>query len=242
MKSILYTVCSYLPEDKKIIDNLAPAINGMRKWAAYKGIDFKVIDKIPIEIEELFKHMCATNSKVNRMPKRKLHMRKAWSAKLEAFHDFYKNDYDQMLFLDCDMLPKSTSINACEFNYDNYFYVNLKCEFHNSKDHPFNVARKMLQQEGIEKTVIGRVNAQFFYLTKNYEHNISDVFSYKNLFDACMLSRHCIREEIFMTYILSKHDIMQKIKRPIISFKLKDINRPDKVNYVYENDWEKIIN
>ena len=66
MKSIFYTVCSYLPEDKQIINNLIPNVNGMRKWAKYKGIDFKVFDEIPIQVEELFQQVQKKWKKNNR--------------------------------------------------------------------------------------------------------------------------------------------------------------------------------
>ena len=235
MKAILYTICSYLPEDEQLLNNLHPNVVGMEKWAKYKGIDFKVYDKIPARVEEIFNE---TKTKWSRTwnNKRKNHMRKAWCTKFEAYHHFYKNNYDQMLFLDCDMRPKSNKINRLAFNYTNFFSCNIKSKSVDSECHPMVVAESMLKRE-----LDCRAGAQTMYLTKDFEHNLSNVFSYENVLAACLKDYRCIREEVFMTYILHKLDIMKKVERMPFRLNCQDIRRPEKINFIYNNEWEKII-
>tara|TARA_R110002051_G_scaffold245547_1_gene305264 strand:+ start:508 stop:1218 length:711 start_codon:yes stop_codon:yes gene_type:complete len=235
MKSIFYTVCSYLPEDKQIINNLIPNVNGMRKWAKYKGIDFKVFDEIPIQVEELFQQVQKKWKKVwgNN---RKNHMRKAWLTKFEAFHHFYKNDYDQMLFLDCDMRPRNPKMNKLTFDYTNFFSCNEKARHKDINAQPVVVAERLLGRE-----IDVRAGAQTMYVTKDFKHNISDVFSYENVLNACIQDYRCIREETFMTYMLHKLDIMKEVKGMPVRLNCMEIHRPDKIHFVYKDEWEQII-
>ena len=56
-----------------------------------------------------------------------------------------------------------------------------------------------------------------------------------------MQDYRCIREETFMTYILHKLDIMKEVKRMPVRLNCIEIHRPDKIRFVYKNEWEQII-
>lgn len=256
MKTIVYTVCTYPNTLQQVTKNLLPNIRGMEKWAKSINADFKCIDYVPQEVEDIFEELVKLHVKYQQWEKEdyeRLHSRKAWSTKLEVFQDFYRSNYEKMLFLDCDMMPEQVQLKKRRkafqsFNlnsFDNFFYCNLKKNPANN--HPLDVARKMLRLEGYTKEQSyecqERVNAQVFCLTKNYKHNIGKLWSYDELLKACLINRNCIREECFMTYTLHKSKIMEEIKHNILQpkLKLKDIARGDKINYVYENDWEKIL-
>ena len=79
------------------------------------------------------------------------------------------------------------------------------------------------------------------FVTKAFRHNISDSFSYQNVLDACFLDWRCIREESFMTYILNKLDIIDEVQKMPFRLNCREILRPEKVHFVYENSWENII-
>lgn len=255
--AIFYTVCSYPSESKRILDNVLPIVEGMSKWAKYKGVDFKCFNEIPTEVEDLFQQV---KSKWNRVwgNNIKNHARKSWLTKFEAFHHFYKSDYDQMLFLDCDMHPKNKKINKLSFDYTNLFSCGIKPsnvkvrervfppessrygqpnkKIVSSSCEPITVTEKLLNRK-----VDRRATAQTMYVTKDFEHNISDIFSYQNVLDACFLDYRCIREETFMTYILNKLNIINKVQKMPFRINCREIHRPDKVNFVYNTSWEDII-
>ncbi len=86
-----------------------------------------------------------------------------------------------------------------------------------------------------------RAGAQTMYVTKDFKHNISDVFSYENVLNACIQDYRCIREETFMTYMLHKLDIMKEVKGMPVRLNCMEIHRPDKIHFVYKDEWEQII-
>jgi hypothetical protein len=250
-KAIFYTVCSYPEESKQVLDNVLPIVKGMAKWAEYKGVDFKCFTEIPDEVEDLFQQV---QNKWN-LPwdnKIKKHARKSWLTKFEAFHHFYKSDYDQMLFLDCDMHPRNPKINKLSFDYTNLFSCGIKpsnvkvrekirpgrpVEYITSAScQPITITEKLLNRK-----ISKRATAQTMYVTKDFRHNISDTFSYQNVLDACFLDWRCIREETFMTYILNKLDIIDEVQKMPFRLNCREILRPEKVHFVYENSWENII-
>ena len=231
MKTIVYTVCTYPNTLQQVAKNLLPNIQGMEKWAKSINADFKCIDYVPQEVEDIFKEAGKKHPKIkqwetgNTEDVQRLHSRKAWSTKLEVFQDFYRSNYEKMLFLDCDMMPMIDAEDTVLINrrkafqsfnlnsFDNFFYCNLKNNPANN--HPLHVARKMLLLEGYTNEQINecqdRVNAQVFCLTKNFKHNIGKLWSYDELLKACLINRNCIREECFMTYTLHKSKIMEEI-------------------------------
>ena len=246
-KTILYTVCSYLPEDKKIVDNLMPNINGMKKWANYIGMDFEIIDQIPNEVEDVFvKAKQIWNHKKLFHRPRDMHMRKAWITKIESFHRFYKSDYEQVMFLDCDMMPRADKghlINLFDFkSLSNYFYCNLKKSSKKPNHQAVWSGNKEFARNNIDKKIKERVNAQVFFLTKDFEFNVSDMWSYENLLELALKDYRFLREEVFMSYMLTKTDIIDHVKTLPWRLYIQDIYRNNKQDYIYQNNWENVIN
>jgi len=206
--NIIYTLCSYLPEDANLVKKMAPNIKGMGIWAKTKNADFKVVTKIPTEIENIFKNIPNQEKLIKRKPKW-IHSHKAWCTKISIFHDFYHSPYEKMLYLDCDLIPYNYKINRFNFNdYENVFHSIIKNKVFHKKDYPIQIAQKLLDKENKNITIEKRIGADIFLLTKNFKHNISNVFNYDALFNACSQHHGCLREEVFMTYILNKTNII----------------------------------
>ena len=85
MKDVVYTVCTYPNTSQHIVKNLLPNIQGMEKWAKHINADFKCIDYIPQEVEDIFEEVIKLHPKYKAWEIERLHARKAWSTKLEAF-------------------------------------------------------------------------------------------------------------------------------------------------------------
>lgn len=222
-KTIVYCICSYLSDDCPSVRNLLPLIKDMEIWANAHHADFKLITKIPDVIEDMFssiKHSYKDKQAkkytiLNKKSPHKLHTLKAWNTKFEIIHEFYKSNYERMMYFDCDVLLEKNTW----FKFDDYndiFYIKKRI-----RKSIKNTAMVYISEKYLHKKVTGRYGLAHIFLCKEFKENLSDIFNYTDLYKLWLLDDHFLREEIAMTYLIHKHNIQEKITQ--IKFKFDHI-------------------
>jgi len=208
-KNIIYCLCSYLPQDDIIQKNLTPVIEDLKKWAEYKNADFKLITKIPDKIEDMFisikqfysdkeisKYKCIKYEEYAS----ELQRLKAWNTKFYLIHEFYKSNYDKMLYFDCDVIVRHKDRFKFE-DYNKAFYMYLRREEIKTAD-PIVIPEKYLNRE-----IPGRFAAGLIFICKDLQTNLTDVFAYDKIYNLWQKDDHFIREETAMTYIIHNEQV-----------------------------------
>ena len=271
-KNIVYCICSYLSNDSPMVTKFLPLIKDMETWAHAHNADFKLITRIPDVIEDMFssittiykqrqynelneigqnilKHANHTTKKKN-YKKSLIHKYKAWNTKFEIIHDFYKSDYERMIYLDCDLYPcrkkRRDEIYWELFDfelYDNVWYMKRR---HRPTDCYYPVI--LAPEKHLKRYIDRRYLAGIIFLTKNYKHNLAEILSYNNIYDSWLLDCSFVREETAINYIVHKNNICNDImpdkgsmsKDPTILHHFPFVHiggKLKKINFTYENQW-----
>ena len=246
-RNIVYCLYSYLPEDEPYMRSLQPLIRDMEIWAKSRSADFKLITKIPDVVEDVFTSITKeyrqrdTLQNLGRIiaknkNKSKIHKYKAWNTKFNIIHEFYKSDYEKMLYLDCDIFPRAKK--SFEFKeYNNHFYLIRRTCLPE-----YNAPMKLIPEKYLKKSINHRFLAGIILLTKNYKHNLAKLFSYENIYNLWLLDDMCIREETAINYIIHRDnmspDIMKQDKNGNKIFRFVHIGgNKQKIQFTYQDQW-----
>ena len=234
-KNIVYCLCAYLSKDKILVDNMKPVVNDIKEWAESKGADFKLITKIPNIIEDMFgsitnfyknnqiqKYKCIKNTDCNSRSQ----TLKAWNTKFNIIEDFYKSNYEKMMYFDCDVIIRHKHWFQFE-DYNKTFFIRKINRGDKKQTPPIVISEKYLNRK-----ITGRFAAGQFFIDKQFEINLSKMFSYDNIYRLWKINDNFLREETSMTYLIHKNNIEQKITQ--IHFPLIHIGNNDKkLTYIH---------
>jgi len=267
-KNIVYCIYSYLPGNS-FAKNLLPIVKDMEAWAESKKADFKLITKIPDVIEDMYSSI--TKEYLNKKdiyrkqsfgkqitnscnPKFKdemapmMHMYKAWITKFFVLQHFYKSSYEKMLYVDCDIYPNDED---SEFKFDlidnTWFMISRSCPT-TSKSGP-----KVITEKYLNRLINERYLAGCIFLTKDYKHNISELFNYNDIYNLWLQDSMFIREESILNYLIYKNNInkdiltrWKQLQCPTCgaerryNFRFQHIgNNSAKEKFIYNNEWKQ---
>lgn len=242
-KNIIYCICSYLEEEQAELKNIIKSANSIPEWANRNNIDCEFITKIPHNIEDMVETIkdkwWPTRRKSKKFLK-VLHKLKAWNTKYEIIHKFYNSNYEKMIYIDCDFLPRLDASgkykNKLDFDkIQTGYYMDIRNRPLNKEiKPPISTVEKYSNQKLKYRYIAG-----IMYLTKDFKHNMKNIFNYDKIYKLWETDLDFIREETSLNYILFNENIARDIT-PINKHTkfLKHIGgKSKKNNFIYNNEW-----
>jgi hypothetical protein len=200
MSKVIYTICSYDDEHSDIVNGcINSSLVTIKRYADFHGADLKIIKDIPDEVTNLLNDISIVyNKKIN-------HEYKVWNTKFFLIHEFYKSNYDKMIYIDCDHFIKNYNIDV--FKYDECFNIKRKIQKPDKTVHdPIKLCKQFL-----DKDINMYFNASFFYLTKNYKYNLAEILNFNDIYNLWKLDIGFLREECSLAYLMHTHNIQKHI-------------------------------
>ena len=218
-KNIVYCLCCY--EDKKVEHLFVEkVVNTYIKLFEKNEIetDFKIINFIPDEINDrictiqnFYEKNNVKGRYVNWLNKEKhRHIIKIWNTKFYLINQFFNSNYESMLYLDCDLLieepPSSLNLsNVLSFRVKKYGPGKHQCTI---------IAQKYLP----DYTITKQIQAGNFYISKNYSFNLEEILNLNEIQTLWEKDSYFLREEIVLTYLFNKHNLINKITDPPMEY------------------------
>lgn len=219
--SIVYCMCSYLNKDiqNMFIDTV---IRDYKKFFKDLNIaaDFKIITNIPETISEQLDDIHHYYVKKGITEKystwleeeQNKHKLKAWNTKFYIIEDFFKSNYKSMLYLDCDLLLKGHQKNI---NFDsNILCFNTRTDLR-KKTLPCIYTEKYIPTININK----HIQAGCFFINRKKCFDIDQILNMKNIVSLWEKDSYFLREEIALTYLFYKSNLINKIQRPTLRYR-----------------------
>ena len=224
--TIIYCICSYLNKD---IQNMFinTVIRNYKKFFKDLNIaaDFKIITNIPETISEqlddihhyyvkkgIIEKYSKWLEKEQYKHKLKKHKLKAWNTKFYIIEDFFKSNYKNMLYLDCDLLLIDPQKNI---NFDSdILSFNTRTNLRR-KTLPCIYTEKYIPTININK----HIQAGCFFINRKKCFDIDQILNMKNIVSLWEKDSFFLREEIALTYLFYKNNLINKIQKPTLRYK-----------------------
>jgi len=218
-KNIVYCLCCY--EDKKIEHLfIEKVVNSYIKLFEKNEIetDFKIINFIPDEINDricTIQNFYEKNNVKGKYVKwlnreKHRHIIKIWNTKFYLINQFFNSNYESMLYLDCDLLIEKPPRNLNLSNSLSFKIKKKKPGQHQCT----NITQKYLP----DYTITKQIQAGNFYISKNYSFNLEEILNLNEIQTLWEKDSYFLREEIVLTYLFNKHNLINKITDPPMEY------------------------
>lgn len=244
-KNIVYSICDYRAENREIFNRVHPLLRHTEAWAHSREADFMVIREIPNVIHSLHEAISSYYSQhgeggggyidtlIGKGRELDKHILMAWNTKFFVLQHFYQSSYENMLYLDCDHTPKANN----DFSFreiERVFYMVDRPRLQTGRDSD----ALLVTEEHLRRKIEKRFRAGIIVLSKQFEVDLSNLFSYDDLFDLWKMDSRFVREETAMNYLLHKHDVVSDMNTKI-EFSVFNVGRNDsKLIFQYDKHFK----
>tara|TARA_Y100000310_G_scaffold342132_1_gene443920 strand:+ start:103 stop:972 length:870 start_codon:yes stop_codon:yes gene_type:complete len=214
-----------IPVDFKVITTIPPIINDAfedikcyyknkntierERWVSrYSKQLFRLIETVPDE--DLACYGAPRNE----------HSLKAWNTKFHIIEDFFNSNYEAMVYLDCDLGKLTTSkLYKHRFTFNEEILGFTPHWDKRGKREHVVISKKYLPHINDTKFHSRFIKGGSFYINKKKSFNIENILTIENVVNLWKKDSWFLREEIALTYLFHKYNLIDKIKCFPLSYK-----------------------
>tara|TARA_R100000315_G_C5197152_1_gene115534 strand:- start:24 stop:872 length:849 start_codon:yes stop_codon:yes gene_type:complete len=236
-KNVVYCLCCYTNKtlQQKFIDIIISDYKNVFNKLNL-DVDFKIITTIPdiitnsftdikdfynkkslIEKEkwksrhsaELFTLSTNCDNQLEHDFPRNEHSLKVWNTKFYIIEDFFKSNYDAMIYLDCDLSKlRPTKFYKYKFTFNEDILGFTPHWDKKGKRNHTTITKKYFPNMKTTHFIKGGS----FYINKKKSFNIENIVTIDNVVKLWKKDSWFLREEIALTYLFHKYELIDKTK------------------------------